>query len=177
MSDTFHPPTAEPPVQPHEGHFDLDAHRGLLLSRVLPAYAPLGTLAWAHAQGSLVLGYTDRSDLDVVLVWEAPEVPTGREPVVAQFDEREREFPEVIDYRDIHLDRFVIAGQEYELAHYTLARFELLMESVRRGAAGPAGRSSTPRRSPPPSVRRCSCWTHKARERGCRRRCACSRSA
>lgn len=114
--------------------FSLDAHREFLLTRGLPEYAALGTLAWAHAQGSLVLGYTEESDLDVILVWDATDVPAGRETLVARLDERERVFPEAIDYRDIHLDRFVVGGQEYELAHYTLARFEQIMESVRTGA-------------------------------------------
>lgn len=114
--------------------FDLGAHRNLLVSHVLPEYAPLGALAWAHVQGSLVLGYTEESDLDVILVWDAPDVPTGREPLVARLDEREREFPEVIDYRDIHIDRFVLRGQEYELAHYTRERFEQTMQSVRTGS-------------------------------------------
>jgi hypothetical protein len=113
--------------------FSLDAHREFLVARVLPEYTALGTLAWAHVQGSLVLGYTDESDLDVILVWDATDVPTSREPLVARLDERTRELPEVIDYRDIHLDRFVVGGQEYELAHYTLARFEQIMEAVRTG--------------------------------------------
>jgi hypothetical protein len=114
--------------------FILDAHRQILITRVLPEYVALGTLAWAHMQGSRVLGYTDESDLDVVLVWDAVEVPAGREVVVERLDERTREQPEVIDYRDIHIDRFVVGGQEYELAHYTLARFEQIMEAVRTGS-------------------------------------------
>ena len=77
--------------------FGHDALRKVLITRVLPEYAALGTLAWAHVQGSLVLGYTDESDLDVILVWDAPDVPTGRESIVARLDERRREFPEAID--------------------------------------------------------------------------------
>ena len=118
--------------------FTLEPHRQVLLARVLPAYAALGVLAWAHVQGSLVLGYTNESDLDVILVWDAPEVPTGREPLVARLDQRQRDFPEAIDYHDIHIDRFVIGGQEYELAHYTLTRFEQIMASVRTGGDLPS---------------------------------------
>src|SRR5918911_2174238 len=103
--------------------FALDPHRRLLLDHILPAYAPLGTLAWVHVQGSLVLGYTDQSDLDVILVWEAPAVPTGREPLVARLDERQRDFPEAIDYGDIHIDRFVTGGEGEELGPHTVARF------------------------------------------------------
>jgi hypothetical protein len=114
--------------------FDIDAHRQFLVTSVLPEYAALGTLAFVHVQGSLVLGDTDESDLDVILVWDASEVPTGREPLVARLDERRRAFPEVIDYRDIHIDRFVVGGQEYELAHYSLARFQQIMEAVRTGS-------------------------------------------
>jgi RimJ/RimL family protein N-acetyltransferase len=113
--------------------FDLHAHRDRLLRRVLPEYRALGVLAFAHLQGSLVLGYTDRADLDVVLVWDQPEAPTGRDDLVARLDERQREWPEAIDYRDIHLDRFVQAGQDYEVAHYALRRFEQAIDSVRSG--------------------------------------------
>jgi RimJ/RimL family protein N-acetyltransferase len=113
--------------------FDLDAHRDRLLRRVLPEYRALGALAFAHLQGSLVLGYTNRADLDVVLVWDQPEVPTGRDDLVARLDERRREWPEAIDYRDIHLDRFVLEGQDYEVAHYARRRFEQAIDSVRGG--------------------------------------------
>jgi hypothetical protein len=114
--------------------FSLEHHREFLVTRVLPGYAGLGTLAWAHVQGSLVLGYTQESDLDVILVWDAAEVPTGRETLIARLDERARERPEVIDYRDIHIDRFWVGGQEYELAHYTVDHFEQAMEAVHSGS-------------------------------------------
>ncbi len=38
--------------------FALDRQRRLLLDRVLPEYAALGMPVWAHAQGSLGLGFT-----------------------------------------------------------------------------------------------------------------------
>jgi hypothetical protein len=106
----------------------------LVRSRLLPECAGLGALACAHLQGSLVLGYTDRADLDVVLVWDQEEVPTGREALVARLDERQREWPEAIDYRDVHLDRLVLDGQDVEVAHYTLGRLEQALESVRTGS-------------------------------------------
>jgi hypothetical protein len=119
----------------------LDFLEALVRSRLLPEYAGLGTLASAHLQGSLVLGYTDRADLDVVLVWDLAEVPTGREALVARLDERRREWPEAIDYRDVHLDRLVLEGQDVEVAHYTLERLEQAIESVRTGSELP-GRAS-----------------------------------
>jgi hypothetical protein len=116
---------------------DLAPHRELLLGCVLPAYARLGTLAFAHLHGSLVSGYTDQSDLDVVLVWDAADVPSDRGAIVERLDERRREFPESIDHQDIHIDRFFIGGQEYEVVHHTLGGFSQNINWVRTGGGDP----------------------------------------
>ncbi|GEM_PF-6360607 len=116
---------------------DLDPHRARLLERVLPAYEQLGTLAFAYWQGSLVSGYTDQSDLDVILVWDTPDAPTGREGVVATLDEEGRQPPFVVDYMDVHLDRFVMAQQEYNVGHWSLPASRDAVQTVLTGRERP----------------------------------------
>jgi hypothetical protein len=66
-----------------------EPHRRLLGQHVLPHYEELGSLAFAYMQGSLASGYTDRADLDLVLVWDQRAVPADREGLVAQLDQRQ----------------------------------------------------------------------------------------
>ena len=70
-----------------------------------------------------------------MMVWDEAEVPVAsqREPLVARFDERQGASPFVVDYRDIHLERFVMAGQEYNIAHQTRASFEAMLQSILDG--------------------------------------------
>jgi hypothetical protein len=72
-------------------------------------------LPFPARRGPLVSGYTHQADLDVIFVWHQPEVPVDvrRAAVVACLDERQPGAPFVVDYWDVHLDRFVLAGQEY----------------------------------------------------------------
>jgi hypothetical protein len=115
--------------------FHLAQYQRLLQEQVLPQYAQLGKLAFAYLQGSLVNGYTDQSDLDIVMVWDQPEVPgsPAREEIVVRLDERKLTPPFVVDYRDVHLEQWVIAGQECSVGHWSLVRFEPLVQSVLAG--------------------------------------------
>ena len=77
----------------------LETHRTTLRERLLPAYEPLGQLTLVYLLGSLVSGYTEDADLDIMMVWDDPEVPAGsqREPLVARLDERQSVSPFVVD--------------------------------------------------------------------------------
>ncbi len=110
----------------------LEVHRTILQQQVLPAYEGLGSLRLVYLLGSLASGYTDQADLDLMMAWESPDVPAGslREPLVAHLDERKGVSPFVVDYRDIHLDRYVISGQEYNVAHQTRASFEAMLQLI-----------------------------------------------
>ncbi len=110
----------------------LSAFRTTVRERLLPAYEPLGSLTVVYLLGSLVSDYTDQADLDLMMVWDDPDVPVARqrEPLVARLDERQGISPFVVDYLDIHLERYVIAGQEYNGAHLTLASFEAMLQSI-----------------------------------------------
>src|SRR6266542_309203 len=70
-----------------------------------------------------------------MLVWDGPDVPTAaqRALLVARFDEQERSQPFVVDYHDVHLERFVIAGQEYNLAHLPLAAWQAMIQAILDG--------------------------------------------
>jgi hypothetical protein len=113
----------------------LETHRTTLRERLFPAYEPLGQLTLVYLLGSLVSGYTEDEDLDLMMVWDDPDVPAAslREPLVARLDERQGVSPFVVDYRDIHLERSVIARQEYNVAHQTLTSFEAMLQPVLDG--------------------------------------------
>ena len=109
----------------------LETHRIMLQQHVLPAYERLGSLTLVYLLGSLVSGYTQDADLDM-MVWDELDAPAGalRELLVVRFEERPNASPCVVDYRDIHLERIVLAGQEYNVARLPLASFEAIIRSV-----------------------------------------------
>src|SRR5260370_18335339 len=95
----------------------LEADRNTVQQQLLPAHKSLGRLTLVYLLGSLVSGYTEDADLDLMMVWDDADIPAAslREALVARFDERPGVSPFVLYYRDIHLDRYVIASQEYNL--------------------------------------------------------------
>jgi len=113
----------------------LEAYRNTVQEQVLPMYESLGQLTLAYLLGSLAAGYTEDADLDLMMVWDDPEVPAAslREPLVTRLDERQGVSPFVVDYRDIHLERYVIDSQEYNVAHLTLTSFEAMLHSILDG--------------------------------------------
>ena len=113
----------------------LETHRTTLREKLLPAYEPLGQLTLVYLLGSLASGYTEDADLDIMMVWDDAEVPAAsqRELLVVRADERQGVSPFVVDYRDIHLERYVIAGQEYNVAHQPQASFEAMLQSIVNG--------------------------------------------
>ncbi len=113
----------------------LEAYRSTVQEQVLPMYESLGQLTLVYLLGSLASGYTQDADLDLMMVWDDPEVPAAslRELLVARLDERQGVSPFVVDYRDIHLERYVIDSQEYNVAHQALASFEAMLHSILDG--------------------------------------------
>lgn len=114
----------------------LEVHRTILQQQVLPAYEGLGSLCLVYLLGSLVSGYTEEADLDVMMVWNDVDVQAVslRQPLVARLDERQGVAPFVVDYRDIHLERYAIAGQEYNVAHQSRASFEAMLQAILDGS-------------------------------------------
>ncbi|SRR5712692_1079842 len=113
----------------------LEAFRNTVQQQLLPAYEPLGQLTLVYLLGSLVAGYTEDADLDIMMVWDDAEVPAAsqRELLVTRLDELQGVSPFVVDYRDIHLERSVIAGQEYNIAHQTQVSFETMLQVILDG--------------------------------------------
>ena len=113
----------------------LEEYRNTLRQQVLPAYESLGRLSLVYLLGSLVSSYTEEADLDIMLVWNDADVPAAslREPLVSHLDERQGVSPFVVDYHDIHLERYVIAGQEYNVAHQTRVSFEAMLQVILNG--------------------------------------------
>ncbi len=113
----------------------LEAYRNTVQQQLLPAYESLGRLTLVYLLGSLVACYTEDANLDLMMVWDDADVPAAslREPLVAGLDERQGVSPFVVDYRDIHLERYVIDSQEYNVAHQTLTSFESLLQSILDG--------------------------------------------
>ncbi len=124
----------------------LETHRTTLRELLIPVYEPLGQLTLVYLLGSLVSGYTEDADLDLMMVWDGTGVPAAslRDPQVAHLDERQGISPFVVDYRDIHLERYVIAGQKYNVAHQTLISFEAMLQSILDGRCDSAERMQDP---------------------------------
>jgi len=59
------------------------------------------------------------------------------EGVVATLDEEGRQPPFVVDYMDVHLDRFVMAQQEYNVGHWSLPAFRDALQTVLTGRERP----------------------------------------
>lgn len=94
-----------------------------VLKKIIPDYETLGSISFAWVQGSVVSGYTEKGDYDVILAWDLEELPRGREGVVSHLDERDPENPFVVDHRDINIDRFVMGEQEFNIGHATPSGF------------------------------------------------------
>ena len=88
---------------------------------VLPVCSSHGTVALAYAQGSLVSGYTDAADLDVVLVWDEP-IPTRRQWLALLHTRSDAAFF-THDALDLAIDRLWIGEQEFNLGHHSLERW------------------------------------------------------
>ena len=86
----------------------LEAYRNIVQRQILPAYEPLDQLTLVYLLGSLVSGYTGDADPDIMMVWDDACVPAAslREALVTRLDERHGVSPFVVDYRDIHLERY-----------------------------------------------------------------------
>ncbi len=107
------------------------AIRPLLLERVVPAFASLGGMAFAYAQGSLVEGLATEADLDLVLVWDdRPPGPSERAGL-ALADPLPP--PEQHDQPGFILDRFWAGGQQIDAKHVSRDELSDWVEQVQRG--------------------------------------------
>lgn len=124
----------------------LEASRNTLRQQVLPAYERIGSLTLIYLLGSLVSDYTEEADLDIVMVWNDPDVPAAslRTPLVTHLDGRQRLPPFVVDHLDIHLERYMIVDHEYNIAHLTRNSFQAILQSILDGKRDRAERILNP---------------------------------
>jgi hypothetical protein len=85
----------------------------------------LGTEALVYGQGSLVSGYTDHADLDVV-IWDG-DVPGERGAWVSSLHDDGATVPFTNEDERLALDRFVRRGQEFNLSHHPMAWFDRMV--------------------------------------------------
>ncbi|HEY8456420.1 MAG TPA: DUF4037 domain-containing protein [Actinopolymorphaceae bacterium] len=83
--------------------------------KVAEAYQELDGLAYAYAHGPVIAGFTNDSDLDVVVVWE-DEIPRYRSPVLGRLHNGSGK-PAQHDYPGLSFDRLRIGDQQVEVAH------------------------------------------------------------
>lgn len=95
--------------------------------QLIPAYAGMAPLSFAYCQGSMVENLSDTSDVDVVFVWEAG-VPDqdGRLPSNLNDASPSRRIWQ-------RQETFHVAGQDYGLAHHTVADWERWMAELQAG--------------------------------------------
>ena len=93
----------------------------------LASYEAAGRCVLAWAQGSLAQGLTDRSDLDLVLVWP-DTVPEARHRTAWHHSNG-----------DFHLDRLTLRGQPIEVLHRTRRDLEELVADVEHARFARAG--------------------------------------
>ena len=98
-----------------------------VLERLLPAYSSLAPISFAYCQGSMVENLSNTSDVDVIFVWgsavphQDTRLPTG----VGDSSPRPRVWA--------NQETFHVAGQEYGVAHHTLAQWQSWVVELNEG--------------------------------------------
>jgi hypothetical protein len=108
-----------------------------IAARILPMYRQIGGLSFAYGQGSLVMGFTDDADLDLVLVWDRAAPPAAAARPVRLLNEGPRA-AEQFDQPGFCVDHFWVGGQEVDVPHLTRTTFDTWLSTVRGGSGGSA---------------------------------------
>ena len=103
-----------------------------IAARILPIYRQVGGLRFAYGQGSVVMGFTNDADLDLIMVWDRPTPPAIAERLVGQLNEGPQ-LAEQFHQPGFCLDRFWIGEQEVDVSHITGATFDDWLALVRNG--------------------------------------------
>ncbi len=104
-----------------------------IAARILPRYHDLGGLRCAYGQGSLVMGFAEDADLDLVLVWDRATPPAIAARPAPQLNEGPRA-AEQFHEPGFCLDHFWIGGREVDVSHLTGATFDAWLALVRAGS-------------------------------------------
>jgi hypothetical protein len=103
-----------------------------VIETVIPAYKQLGSVLFTYAQGSLVEGYADEADLDLMMVWAAGP-PDGTARRGLRLGDQAPD-PSFFDQPGFVLDRFWLSGQQVDLKHVTIGEVTDWVEQVEAGA-------------------------------------------
>ncbi|REF37131.1 DUF4037 domain-containing protein [Thermasporomyces composti] len=99
--------------------------------RVTKAYRQLPGMAFAYGQGPVVAGFTNDSDLDIVIVWDG-RTPKNRTEALKELHNGPGK-PIQYDYPTYSLDRFWLNGEQVEVCHKTHEVFGRWIRDVRAG--------------------------------------------
>jgi hypothetical protein len=86
-----------------------------IATRVTHAYRTLDGLAFAYGQGPVIAGFTNDSDLDLIMVWDG-DPPKARSQAMADLHNGPGK-PLQHDYPGFSLDRFWVNGEQIEVSH------------------------------------------------------------
>ncbi len=103
-----------------------------LAASVTAAYRKLPDLAFAYGQGPVVAGFTNDSDLDLVLVWDGADAPKNRSQALRELHDGPGN-PVQYDYPGFALDRFWCKGEQIEVSHKTHETFVGWIRDIRSG--------------------------------------------
>lgn len=85
-----------------------------IVTTIVGHYLSASGLSWLHGQGSLFSGFTDRSDLDLVAVWETIDANTQALPAGLG----SRRTP----YESVTLEQASIDGYDVDVLHVPVVR-------------------------------------------------------
>jgi Domain of unknown function (DUF4037) len=100
-------------------------------TRVTAAYRQLPGVAFAYGQGPVVAGFTNDSDLDLIVIWDG-EPPKNRAHALADLHNGPGK-PLQYDYPGFALDRFWVNGEQIEVFHKTHETFVGWIRDIRSG--------------------------------------------
>lgn len=101
--------------------------------QVTSTYRDVGGLAFAYGQGSLVAGFSRDADLDLVLVWDGEEPPSGGRRPVRELHEGSNALAAQFDHPGYVRDRFWIGDQRIDVRHQTMKVFDYWLTEVYEG--------------------------------------------
>jgi hypothetical protein len=102
---------------------------------VTSTYRDVGGLAFAYGQGSLVAGFSRDSDLDIAMVWDGDEPPSGgrRAAAVRKLHDGGHSRAAQFDHHEYVRDKFWMGSQQVDVHHYTMKVFDRWLTDVYEG--------------------------------------------
>lgn len=74
-----------------------------------------------------------KADFDLAYVWENSAIPIDRDQIVNKLNNTKDYDYMVVNYKNVHLDRFMLGNQEYNILHKTLDIFNKNIVDIKKG--------------------------------------------